>query len=90
MQTNNLAVEGTGIRLTNSIRRSRVMAYAQVSPRFLIVTHFGLNNLTPGNITAFGNDGDAPQFFLHEAWAEYKITNNDALYLGAGLHYWRA
>ncbi|MCB9287342.1 MAG: porin [Lewinellaceae bacterium] len=89
VQTNNLADEGASLQLTNSIRRSRVMAYAQVSPRFLILTHFGLNNLTPGNITAFGNDGDSPQFFLHEAWAEYKITNNEALYLGAGLHYWR-
>ncbi|MCB0563579.1 MAG: porin [Phaeodactylibacter sp.] len=89
VQTNNLAVGGSRLQLTHSIRRSRVMAYAQVSPRFFILTHFGLNNLTPNNITSFGNDGDSPQFFLHEAWAEYKITHNDALYLGGGLHYWR-
>lgn len=89
LQTNNLADEGAALRLTNSIRRSRMMVYAQVSPRFLILTHFGLNNLTPTNITSLGNDGDAAQFFLLEAWVEYKITNNDALFLGGGLHYWR-
>ncbi|MCB0581861.1 MAG: hypothetical protein KDD10_21455 [Phaeodactylibacter sp.] len=89
VQTNNLANEGAALQLTHSIRRSRVMAYAQVSPRFLILTHFGLNNLSPGNITGLGNDGDGAQFFLHEAWAEYKLTNNDALFIGGGLHYWR-
>lgn len=89
VQTNNLANGGAGLQLNHSIRRSRVMAYAQVSPRFLILTHFGLNNLTPNNITSLGNDGDGAQFFLHEAWAEYKLTNNDALYIGGGLHYWR-
>ncbi len=89
VQTNNLAVESSGLQLTHSIRRSRAMIYAQVSPRFLILAHIGLNNLTPNNITSLGNDGDAAQFFLHEAWAEYKITNNEALYLGGGLHYWR-
>lgn len=89
VQTNNLAIQDATLQLTHSIRRSRVMAYAQMSPRFLILTHFGLNNLTPANITSLGNDGDAAQFFLHEAWAEYKVSNNDALYLGGGLHYWR-
>ncbi|MCO6488219.1 MAG: hypothetical protein J5I98_07365, partial [Phaeodactylibacter sp.] len=33
VQTNNLANEGAALQLTHSIRRSRVMAYAQVSPR---------------------------------------------------------
>ncbi|NRB50214.1 MAG: hypothetical protein HRU41_21230 [Saprospiraceae bacterium] len=89
LQTNNLAEEGAALRFTNSIRRSRMMVYAQVSPNFLILTHFGLNNLTPTNITSLGNDGDAAQFFLHEAWVEYKVTHNNALFLGGGLHYWR-
>jgi hypothetical protein len=53
----------------------------------LILTHFGLNNLNPNNLTALGNDGNAPQFFLHDAWGELKVT--DHLYLGAGLHYWK-
>lgn len=85
--TNNLAVADRKTTLTPSIRRSRFLAYAQISPRFLILTHFGLNNLTPANLTALGNDGDSPQFFLHDAWTEFKVS--DALYLGAGLHYWK-
>lgn len=86
MTTNNLGTDAK-LQVTPSIRRSRVLAYAQISPRFLILTHFGLNNFTPGNLTSLGNNGDAPQFFLHDAWGEIKIT--DELYVGAGLHYWK-
>ena len=35
-----------------SLRRSRMLAYAQISDRFLILTHFGLNNLSAGNMDA--------------------------------------
>ncbi len=86
--TNNLANEGAKLQVTPSIRRSRVLAFAQVSPRFLILTHFGLNGLTPGNLTTLGNNGDAPQFFLHGAWTEFKVSKGNSLYMGAGLHYW--
>lgn len=47
------------------IRRARFLAYAQVSPRFLILTHFGINNQTftgggvPGG-GATGNPGNIP------------------------------
>ncbi len=47
------------------IRRARMLAYAQVSPRFLFVTHFGINNQTftgggvPGG-GATGNPGNIP------------------------------
>lgn len=47
------------------MRRARVLAYAQVSPRFLILTHFGINNQTfinggvPGG-GATGNPGLLP------------------------------
>ncbi|MCB9041452.1 MAG: hypothetical protein H6557_32940 [Lewinellaceae bacterium] len=47
-------------QFTTSIRRSRFLAFAQVSPRFLILTHFGLNNLTPDNLTSLGNNGGFP------------------------------
>lgn len=87
--TNNLAREETDLRVSTQVRRSRVLAYAQVHPRFLILTHFGLNNLTPENLTSLGNNGDAPQLFLHDAWVEFKATNNEAIYLGGGLHYWK-
>ncbi|MCH6201702.1 porin [Aquiflexum sp. LQ15W] len=47
------------------IRRARFLAYAQVSPRFLILTHFGINNQTftgggvpGGGVT--GNPGNIP------------------------------
>lgn len=87
METNNLAVEDAPLQVNHLARRSRFLAYAQVSPKFLILTHFGLNNLTPANLTSLGNNGDAPQLFLHDAWVEYKINN--WLYLGGGLHYWK-
>lgn len=85
--SNNLAVEGSKTQFTNSVRRSRMLAYAQISPRFLILTHFGLNGLTPGNMTSLGNNGDSPQLFLHDAWVEFKLS--DELYVGGGLHYWK-
>jgi len=76
------------------IRRSRFLAYAQLSPRFLVLTHFGINNLTSESMDPLGNGlnedqtSNGPQLFLHAAWTEFKVSNNDALYIGAGLHYW--
>jgi len=85
--SNNLSQENSNLQLSSSIRRSRLLAYAQVSPRFLILTHFGLNNLSTANLTSLGNNGDAPQMFLHDAWGELMINKN--IYIGAGLHYWK-
>ena len=85
--TNNLAVDDAKFSVTPSIRRSRFLAFAQVSPRFLILTHFGLNGLTPNNLTSLGNNGNAPQIFLHGAWTEFML--NKSLYIGGGLHYWK-
>lgn len=79
---------------TMRIRRSRFLAYAQISSRFLILTHFGLNTLTGSNADPIGNTStnrstiNGPQLFLHGAWTEFKVTQNDAVYLGGGLHYW--
>ncbi|HMQ48922.1 MAG TPA: porin [Saprospiraceae bacterium] len=88
-QTNNLAIEDSKLQVTHFARRSRFLAYAQISPRFLILTHFGLNNFTPTNMTSLGNNGDGPQMFLHDAWTEFKVSHNSALYIGGGLHYWK-
>lgn len=85
MTTNNL--DANNLQITPSIRRSRFLAYAQVSPKFLILTHFGLNGLNPNNLTSLGSNGNAPQLFLHDAWAEFKVS--DGLYIGGGLHYWK-
>ncbi len=89
LTTNNLSADEAKLQLTPSIRRSRILAFAQASPRFLILTHFGLNSLTPGNLASLGNDSDAPQFFLHGAWTEFKVSRDESMHIGAGLHYWR-
>ena len=86
LNSNNLSAS-YDIQLSASIRRSRLLTYAQVSPRLLILSHFGLNGLHAGNLSALGNESNAPQIFLHGAWGEYKISNS--IYAGAGLHYWR-
>lgn len=87
--TNNLAVDDTNLQLTHLARRSRFLAFAQVSPRFLVLTHFGLNNLTPDNLTSLGNNGNGPQLFLHDAWTEFKVSNDNSFFIGGGLHYWK-
>ncbi|QSE98476.1 porin [Fulvivirga lutea] len=89
LQTNNREVDDLKMQLTSFTRRSRMLAFAQISPRFLILTHFGLNNFGPNNQTSLGNNGDGPQLFLHDAWTEFKVSNNDALHIGTGLHYWK-
>ncbi|MEL6862876.1 MAG: porin [Bacteroidota bacterium] len=85
--SNNLTADDQRTQFSASIRRSRFLAFAQVSPKFLILTHWGLNGLTSGNLNALGNQGNGPQLFLHGAWTEFKLTNE--LYVGAGLHYWK-
>lgn len=79
------------------IRRSRVLLQAQVSPRFMIVTHFGINNQSFSNGGAAGTlgsgssaaaqGGKRPQLYIHDAWTEYAIVPGK-LHMGAGLHYW--
>ncbi len=92
-------VNGREIATTTdlALRRSRFLAYAQVSPRFLILTHWGINNQSfingatppngPNSTATPSNQGKKPQMFIHDAWTEYQVLK-DKLYLGAGLHYW--
>lgn len=68
-------------------RRSCMLAMAQISPRFLILTHFGINNQTFMNGGAPGAGAKKPGLFIHNAWTEYTLVS-DKLHLGAGLHYW--
>ena len=76
------------------LRRSRMLTYAQISSRFLILTHFGLNTLTGANADPIGNTAsnrptlNAPQIFMHGAWTEFRVLGGDELFIGAGLHYW--
>ena len=72
------------------LRRSRFLAFAQINKRFLILTHFGLNNLSPalmGPASPSGNNGGNGVFFMHDAWVEYTVLPGN-LYIGGGLHYW--
>jgi len=85
--TNNLSATDAKTQLNFSMRRSRFLAFAQVSPKFLILTHWGINGLNPGNLTSLGSNGDSPKLFLHDAWGELKL--HKSIYIGAGLHYWK-
>lgn len=81
-------------------RRLRVLMYAQISPRYMIVTHFGINNQTFTNGGALGSTGTGgygqgkkPGLFFHDAWNEYALVLPQAdkkfsLTVGGGLHYY--
>lgn len=83
-----------------ALRRLRVLAYAQITPRYMIVTHFGINNQTFTNGGAAGTSGTGgygagkkPGLFFHDAWNEYAVVlpkegKSFSLSLGAGLHYY--
>lgn len=71
--------------LNFSVRRARVLMYAQISKDFLILTHFGLNSLNADNMSPTGTK-DASQLFFHDVWAQYNLGKDHAI--GGGLHYW--
>ena len=82
------------------LRRLRILAYSQISPRYMIVTHIGINNQTFTNGGASGSTGTGgygagkkPGVFFHDAWNEYAIAlprenKPFSLSIGAGLHYY--
>ena len=85
------------------LRRIRFLALAQISPRYLILTHFGINNqsFTAGGVPnggltgngGAGTFGKKPGLFFHDCWNEYALIlpQKDRLFsasIGAGLHYW--
>lgn len=81
-------------------RRLRFLAYAQISKRYMILTHFGINNQTFTNGGAAGSTGTGaygagkkPGLFFHDAWNEYALVLPEkdkkfSMTLGAGLHYY--
>lgn len=69
------------------LRRSRFLMYAQLNKRFLILTHFGINNQNAISGGLNGADGKKPQLFMHDAWAEFNVIPK-YLDVGFGLHYW--
>ncbi|MBF7092296.1 porin [Flavobacterium sp. ALJ2] len=88
----------TGTDIGN--RRLRLLAYFQISKRYMIVTHFGVNNQTFINGGASGSSGTGsygsgkkPGMFFHDAWNEYSLILPEkdkkfSLTLGGGLHYY--
>ncbi len=73
--------------MTPGIRRLRFLTYAQFTPEFTILMHWGVNGLGVNNMDPIGNRSDGPQLFLHGAWMEYHLIPQ-AMTFGAGLHYW--
>lgn len=66
------------------IRRARALWIAQISPRYLVLTHIGINNQTfnsGGGIGATGVGGygtaKKPQIFFHDFWNEYRVLKQD-------------
>lgn len=62
-------------------RRLRFLAYAQITPRYLILTHFGINNQSFATGGASGSAGTGgyglgkkPQLFFHDVWNEYALV----------------
>ncbi|MCC6459147.1 MAG: porin [Saprospiraceae bacterium] len=74
-----------------ALRRSRFLVMSQISPRALILMHWGINNQSFVNGGSAGttgsNGGKKPQVYIHDAWTEYELVKN-VLSIGAGLHYW--
>ena len=84
LRTNNLSGDDE-FRVTPSIRRARILAFAQISPRFLVLSHFGMNSESAAGLDPLG-EGTNVSLFFHGVWGEYKLTDNH--YAGVGLHYW--
>ena len=83
-------LDGGKVNTSFTLRRSRMLMYAQLNDRFLLYTHFGVNRLNVGNMgvaSPSNSNGSNGTFFMHDAWAEYSIISKK-LHIGAGLHYW--
>ena len=71
-------------KINFNLRRARVLMFAQINEKFLILTHFGLNSLNANALSPTGK-GDGSQLFFHDVWAQYNLSKNHAV--GGGLHY---
>ncbi len=62
-------------------RRLRILTYAQITPRYLVLAHFGINNQTFATGGAAGATGTGaygagkkPGMFFHDVWNEYALV----------------
>jgi hypothetical protein len=82
------------------LRRARILTYSQLTEKYLILLHVGINNQTftggggsgSGGIGGYGA-GKKPQVFIHDVWNQYSVIPRSedralSLDIGAGLHYW--
>lgn len=95
-------INGEGASTSEDIgnRRLRLLLHAQLSKRYMILTHIGINNQTFTNGGAAGTTGTGgygqgkkPGLFFHDAWNEYAVvlpgeSGKFSLSLGGGLHYY--
>ncbi len=70
--------------LNFNLRRARVLMFAQINEKFMILTHFGLNSLNSNTLHPVGK-GDGAQLFMHDVWAQYNLSKDHSI--GGGLHY---
>lgn len=82
--TYNDDVPDESANLNFNLRRARILMFAQINEKFLILTHFGLNSLNANTMHPVGK-GDGAQLFFHDVWAQYNISKNHTI--GGGLHY---
>lgn len=71
-------------RLNFNLRRARILMFAQINEKFMILTHFGLNSLNSSTLSPVGK-GDGAQLFFHDVWVQYNLSKT--LSVGGGLHY---
>lgn len=70
------------------VRRARFLAFGKIGDDVLLMFHIGINNQT---FLQNDFDGSGPNFFVHDAWTEFKIIDvKDVIRLdfGGGLIYW--
>ena len=77
-------VPDTSNKLDFNLRRARVLMFSQITDKFLILTHFGLNSLNSETLSPTGK-GEGSQLFMHDVWAQYNINKDHSI--GGGLHY---
>lgn len=71
--------------LSMQVRRARLLMFSQITDKFMVLTHFGLNSLNAGSMSPTGG-ANSSHIFLHDAWAQY--TFSPKLTIGTGLHYY--
>lgn len=82
--TYNNDAAATASKTSFNLRRARILMFSQITDKFLILTHFGLNSLNAGSLSPTGK-GTGSQLFFHDVWAQYSLGKNHAI--GGGLHY---